>query len=188
MVIKEALLVIDVQNEYFSGLLPVTFPKGSAIKILQAMDAAHAAGMPVVMIQHSNHTPDAKTFRPGTWEWELHPEVKRRYHDALIEKTLPGSFTHTTLDSWLHDQAVTSLVISGYMSQMCCDTTARQAFHKGYAVKFLSDATGTLGITNSAGTISGADLHRAVLVTQAMRFSQVMTAADWIRTLQIKYT
>ncbi len=184
---KEALLVLDVQGEYFTGLLPVTYPKGSFVNILQAMDAAHAAKVPVVVIQHSNRAPDARTFRPGTREWELHPEVKVRLCDALIEKTLPGSFTQTPLDSWLHDHAITSLVISGYMSHMCCDTTARQAFHKGYAVTFLSDATGTLGITNNAGTISGADLHRAVLVTQAMRFSQVMTTSEWIQSLHIDY-
>jgi nicotinamidase-related amidase len=70
------------------------------------------------------------------------------------------------------------------MSQMCCDSTARQAFHNGYGVKFLSDATGTLSVTNRAGTISDADLHRAVLVTQQMRFSQVMTTAEWIRSLK----
>jgi len=181
---KQALLVIDVQNEYFSGKLPVTYPKDSLPNILRAMDAALAAHVPVIVIRHTNHAPDAATFRSKSREWELHPEVDRRPHDLLIEKTLPGSFTNTPLDTWLKDQAVTSLVIAGYMTQMCCDTTARQAFHKGYAVQFLSDATGTLTITNSAGTMKDADLHRAVLVTQQMRFSQVMTTAEWIRSLQ----
>lgn len=185
---NEALLVIDVQGEYFSGLLPVTFPEGSFINILQAMDAANVSGIPVVVIQHSNRAPDAKTFRPGTEEWDLHPEVRRRPHNLQIEKTLPGSFTHTNLDPWLNAHGVTSLVISGYMSHMCCDTTAREAFHKGYTVTFLSDATGTLMIRNNAGTISGADLHRAVLVTQAMRFSRVLTTSEWIQSLNIGYT
>ena len=184
---KEALLVIDVQNEYFSGKLPVTFPHGSLVNILQAMDAAHAAQVPVVVIQHVNHAPDAATFRHGTYGWELHPDVKKRPRDVLIEKTLPGSFSGTTLDTWLRNRGIISVTIAGYMTQMCCDTTARQAFHKGYGVKFLSDATGTLSVTNQAGTISDADLHRAILVTQQMRFSQVMTTAEWIRSLHIEY-
>ena len=184
---KEALLVIDVQNEYFSGKLPVTYPQGSLVNILQAMDAANAAQVPVIVIQHSSHAPDAATFRHGTYGWELHPEVKRRPRDVLIEKTLPGSFTGTSLDTWLRNRGISSVTVAGYMTQMCCDTTARQAFHTGYAVKFLSDATGTLGVTNQAGSIRDADLHRAVLVTQQMRFSQVMTTAEWIRTLPIEY-
>jgi nicotinamidase-related amidase len=66
---------------------------------------------------------------------------------------------------------------------MCCDTTARQAFHRGFAVNFLSDATGTLSVTNTAGTISAIDLHRAILITQQMRFSRVLTTDEWIKKL-----
>ena len=67
------------------------------------------------------------------------------------------------------------------MTQMCCDTTARQAFHRGYAVDFLSDATGTLSVTNAAGTITAGDLHKAVLITQQMLFSRVLPTDEWIR-------
>jgi nicotinamidase-related amidase len=184
---NEALLVIDVQNEYFTGNLPVTYPHGSIVNILQAMDAANAARVPVIVIQHANCAPGAAAFVPGTAGWELHPEVKKRPHDLLVEKALPGSFTGTDLDAWLKEHGIGTLTIVGYMTQMCCDTTARQAFHRGYSVKFLADATGTLAITNSAGTVSDAELHRAILVTQQMRFSQVMTTGEWIRALPIDY-
>jgi nicotinamidase-related amidase len=180
---KEALLVIDVQNEYFTGKLPVTFPQGSFANILRAMDEAHAAHIPVVVIQHASHAVEAATFRYGTPEWDLHPDIARRPRDVLIEKTLPGSFTGTNLDRWLMDHAIVSVTIAGYMTQMCCDTTARQAFQRGYAVKFLSDGTGTLSITNSAGSISDSDLHRAILVTQQMRFSHVMSTEEWVQSL-----
>lgn len=182
---SEALLVIDVQNEYFSGKVPVTYPHGSMIAILQAMDAAHAARMPVIVIQHANRAAGAATFVPGTPGFDLHPEVAKRPHDLLAEKTLPGSFTGTILEAWLKEHAITTVTIAGYMTQMCCDTTARQAFHRGYTVKFLSDATGTLAITNSAGSVTAEELHRAILVTQQMRFSQVMTTRDWIQSLSL---
>ncbi|MDD5143659.1 cysteine hydrolase family protein [Methanoregula sp.] len=184
---SEALLVIDVQDEYFSGKLPVTFPYGSFVNILQAMDAAHAARIPVVVIQHSNRAAGAATFVPGTPGWELRPEIKKRPRDVLVEKSLPGSFTGTNLEAWLKEHTITSVTIAGYMTQMCCDTTARQAFHRGYTVKFLSDATGTLAITNRAGSVSAEELHRAILVTQQMRFSQVMTTQEWIQSLPISY-
>ncbi|MCL4336069.1 MAG: isochorismatase family protein, partial [Candidatus Thermoplasmatota archaeon] len=75
--------------------------------------------------------------------------------------------------------------ITGYMTQMCCDTTARQALHRGYNVEFLSDATGTLDIKNSAGHVSAEDLHKAILVTQESRFSKVMDTNSWIRNIKV---
>ena len=113
---KEALLVIDVQNEYFTGHLPMTFPEG------------------------------------------------------IMEK-------------WLRTGGVSRIAICGYMAQMCCDTTARQSFHLGFQVDFLSDAVGTLAVQNSAGAISATDLHRAVMVTQAMLFARVMKTEEWIRAM-----
>jgi len=180
---KQALLVIDVQNEYFTGKLPVTYPQGSLENIKNAMDRAYESHMPVAVIQHTSPAPEAATFRKGTHEWELHDEIKSCPYDILVEKTLPGSFTGTGLEQWLKDHDVTTVTIAGYMTQMCCDTTARQAFHLGFAVNFLSDATGTLSVTNAAGTISDADLHRAILVTQQMVFSRVMTTNEWIAGL-----
>ena len=76
------------------------------------------------------------------------------------------------------------MTISGYMCQMCCDTTARQAFHRGFKVEFLSDATGTLNVSNYAGKVTGEELHRAILVTQAMRFSEVLNTTDWMARLK----
>ena len=67
------------------------------------------------------------------------------------------------------------------MTQMCCDTTARQAFHRGYNVNFLSGATGTLTITSTVGSVSDEELHRAILVTQAMVFSRVLTVSRWLQ-------
>src|ERR1039458_5727129 len=159
---RRALLVIDVQNEYFTGKLPITYPAGSLANVLSAMDAAREHGVPVVVIQ---------------------PAVASRSHDVLIHKSLPGSFTGTELETWLRERGVETVVIAGYMTQMCCDTTARQAMHLGFGVEFLSDGTGTLAIKNDAGEVSDEELHRAILVTQQMRFSRVMKTGDWIKQL-----
>lgn len=174
---KKALLVIDVQNVYFAGPLCVTCPEGSLRNILTAMDAACAFEVPIVVIQHASSS--MASFKKGSDPWKLHPEVAKRKSDVLIEKTLPGSFTGTPLESWLKARGIDTVVIAGYMTQMCCDTTARQAFHLGFSVEFLSDATGTLGVTNGAGSVTAEELHRAILVTQAMRFGKVMTTREW---------
>jgi nicotinamidase-related amidase len=182
---KRALLVIDVQNEYFTGKLPISYPQQSLEQILAAMKAAHEAGIPIVLIQHSAPQQSA-TFRRESKEWELHPAIAQQPHEILIEKTLPGSFTGTELETWLREHGIETVVISGYMTQMCCDTTARQAFHRGFGVEFLADATGTLAFKNSAGAVSAEELHRAILVSQQIRFSEVLPTAAWIARVEGK--
>ncbi len=181
---KRALAVIDVQNEYFSGKLPVSYPAGSLDKILAAMDAANQENIPVIIVQHTSPQPNAATFRKGSPEWELLSEITQRPHQLHLEKALPGSFTGTELEEWLRRHQIDTLVISGYMTQMCCDTTARQAMHRGFGVEFLSDATGTLAIKNAAGSVTDEELHRAILVTQAMRFSKVLSTAEWLESIK----
>ncbi len=176
----QALLVVDVQNEYFTGRLPTTYPKDSLDNILKAMDHAARVGMPIVVIQHTAPSKDSLTFRRDSDEWKLRPEIEKRKRDVLIEKNLPGSFTGTELEKWLREKGIERVAICGYMAQMCCDTTARQAFHLGFQVDLLSDATGTLSVQNSAGFISDRDLHRAVMVTMAMKFAGVMETEEWI--------
>ena len=182
---KRALFVIDVQNEYFSGMLPITHPHGHLTNILRAMDTAAAHSIPRVVVQHTFPQPDKPFFRRGTPQWKLHSEVLMRPHDLYIEKHLPGSFTATPLESWLRQQAIDTVVIAGYMTHMCCDTTARQAVHRGFTVEFLSDATGTLPLKNAAGKISAEELQRAILCAQQMLLSEVISTDMWCRRIAV---
>ena len=179
---RRALLVIDVQNEYFTGKLPVTHPSGSFDNILKVMDAAARDKMPTAVIQNSAKSPESPVFRKGSREWELHPEIAKRNFDVLIEKNLPDGFTGTILEKWLRDNHIDTVTITGYMTQNCCDTTARRAFHLGFGIEFLSDATGTLSITNEAGSVTAEELHRAILVAQA-RFGRVVATDEWLEQL-----
>jgi nicotinamidase-related amidase len=180
---KRALLVIDVQNEYFSGALPITHPQGHLSNITRAMDAAAARATPLVVVQHTFTQPDKPFFQRGTREWELHPNVRDRAHDLLIEKNLPGSFTGTELESWLRQRGIDTVTIAGYMTHMCCDTTARQAVHRGFTVEFLSDATGTLPLDNTAGKVSAEELQRAILCAQQMLLSEVLSTEAWCQRI-----
>lgn len=180
---KKALLVIDVQNEYFTGKLPVTNSSESLDNILKAMDKSKEKGIPICVIQHTNKTEDAVTFRKDSPEWELHDEVAKRPYDLLIEKNLPGSFTGTNLESWLKSNGITCLTIAGYMTHICCDTTARQAYHLGFSVEFLSDATGTISIKNDVGQVNAEELHKTILVIQGARFSKVLKTSEWIQNV-----
>jgi nicotinamidase-related amidase len=180
--VKRALLVIDVQNEYFTGRVPLTHPPGSLANVLRAMDEAARRQMPVAVIQHAALSPNSPVFRQGSAEWELHPEVARRHRDALIAKNWPDSFHDTGLGDWLKQQGADTVAICGYMTQMCCDTTARRAFHLGYGVEFIADATATLPVDGLAGKVTAEELYRAIVAVQA-RFSSVLTTDDWLKRL-----
>jgi nicotinamidase-related amidase len=182
---KRALLVIDVQNEYFTGKMPVSYPPGSLDHILQAMDSARAHGVPVVVVRHAAKG-DRGVFKEGTEGWNLHKDVAARPADLLVDKNLPSSFAGTDLEKWLRENQIDTLTVTGYMTQMCCDSTAREGFHRGYKVEFLSDATGTLTVGNDSGKVADKDLHNSVLVTQASMFSKVMDTANWIKKLDEK--
>lgn len=180
---NRALLVIDVQNEYFTGALPITHPVGHLGRILRAMDEARGAGVPTVVVQHAFPQPDAPFFRRGTPGWELHPEVASRPREHHVEKALPGSFTGTDLERWLRERGVDTVTVAGYMTHMCCDTTAREAMHRGFGVEFLSDATGTLPVKNAAGEVTAEELQRSILCAQQMMISEVVETEAWLERL-----
>lgn len=182
---KRALLVIDAQNEYFEGgLLPITHPHAHLDNVLRVMDAATDARVPVVVVQHAFTQPEIPFFKRGTHGWELHPEVASRPRDHRIEKGLPGSFTGTGLEEWLRARGIDTVTVAGYMTHMCCDTTARQAAHLGLRVEFLGDATGTLAVKNSAGEVNAEELHRSTLCAQQMMISEVLDVDQWLARLR----
>jgi nicotinamidase-related amidase len=183
---KRALIVIDVQNEYFEqGAFPISDPprETSLANIGRAMDAAAARGVPVIVVRHGSTDAGAASFAPGSETWQLHPEIERRSRDHLIEKELPGSFTGTPLGDVLDAAEIDTVSITGYMTHMCVDTTARQAAHRGMAVEILNDATGSLSLENSGGSASGEELHRATLVAQGQFFADVLSTDEWVAKL-----
>jgi nicotinamidase-related amidase len=183
---KRALIVIDVQNEYFDGgALPITDPPPtqSLVNIGRAMDKAAERGVPTVVVRHTEQDPDAGMFREGSDGWLLRREVDERPRNHLVEKSLPGSFTDTTLADILASNGIDTVSIVGYMTHMCVDTTARQAAHRGLSVEILSDATGTLALENSGGGATGEELHRSTLVAQGQFFADIVSTDEWLSRL-----
>jgi nicotinamidase-related amidase len=143
------------------------------------MDAATRAEIPVVVVRQTAPA-GSPVFAPDSAGAELHPVVAERPSDLLMEKTLPSSFAGTGLAEWLTERGVDTVVIAGYMTQNCDESTARDAVHRGFAVEFLSDATGTLKLANQAGSVEAKALHEAVLVVMQSRFAAVATTEEWI--------
>jgi nicotinamidase-related amidase len=182
---RRALIVIDVQNEYFGGGMPIEYPPvaTSLPNILQAMDAARDAGVPVVVIQHD--APEASPiFAKGSPGWQLHVDVAGRRRDHLINKVQASSFAGTDLAAWLAAREVDTVTIAGYMTHNCDAATIYEASHMGLGVEFLADATGSLPYENGAGKASAEEIHRVFSTVFHSSFAAVASTADWIAAVR----
>ena len=137
--------------------------------------------VPIVIVQHTSKK--GSHFVRGTQGWELRSEVSGFASAHHIEKSFPGSFTGTDLEDWLRKNGIDTITICGYMTHMCCDTTSRQAYHRGFTVEFLSDATGTLDLVSPEGTVDAETVHKAFLAAQASQFSRVLRTEEWLKAL-----
>jgi nicotinamidase-related amidase len=182
---KRALIVIDVQNEYVTGNLPIEYPpvQDSLYNIGRAMDAARAAGVPVIVVQ--NRAPEnAPLFAAGSPGWQLHPAVGDRARDHYLQKTLPSAFAETGLAQWLAERAIDTLTVAGYMTHNCDASTIFHALHAGLTVEFLADASGAVPYENEAGKASAEEIHRVFSVVFHSRFAAVLSTDEWIAAVQ----
>ena len=142
------------------------------------MDAAARNGDAVIVIRQNG---PGDLFAIGSPTWAVRPEVLDRPHDVLIDKTLPGAFTGTALEQWLAAREIRHVTIAGYMTNVCCDTTARQAFHLGLGVTFLHDATGVPAMPGVDGApIAAPRLHAAALAALGMVGIELASTQEWI--------
>ncbi|WP_175853170.1 cysteine hydrolase family protein [Burkholderia anthina] len=181
---RRALIVIDVQNEYVTGNLPIEYPPvdASLANVGRAIDAAHAAGVPVIVVQHVAPA-GAPIFAPGTDGVALHPVVAGRPYAHLIVKAQASAFAGTDLAAWLAAHGVDTLAVAGYMTHNCNASTVYHAVHAGLNVEYLADATGALPYENEAGTVSAEEIHRAYTVVFQSNFAAVMSTDAWIAGL-----
>ena len=181
---RRALIVIDVQNDYVGGKLPIEFPpvELSLANIGRAMDAAKATAIPVVVVQ--NILPgSAPIMAKGSHGAELHVTVTERGWDHYILKNLPSAFAGTGLEEWLRERQIDTLTIVGYMTHNCDLSTVVHGLHSGFAMEFLSDATGSLPYANRAGAATAEEIHRVITVVMQSRFAAVMTTGEWLDIL-----
>lgn len=182
---RRALIVIDVQNEYFTGQLPVEYPPVdvSLPNILKAMDTAQAAAIPVVMVQHD--APETSpVFARGSHGWQLHPAVAERPVSHTVNKTRASVFTGTDFAQWLAGNGIDTLTVVGYMTHNCNASTIFEAAHRGLNVEFLSDATGALPYRNAAGAASAEEIHRVFSTVFHSNFAAVASTQDWIHAVE----
>lgn len=157
---RRALIVVDVQNDYAGGELPIEFPdvQDSLRNIGTVMDAARAAAIPVVVVQNIL-PPNAPFMAEGSAGVALHEIVASRPYDHYVSKKLPSAFAGTDLEAWLHQHAIDTVTVIGYMTHNCNLSTMLHAFHSGFAVEFISDASGSVPYENRAGRATAEEIH-----------------------------
>jgi nicotinamidase-related amidase len=163
---ETALLIIDAQQEYFAPIGKIVLPDGpqAITRIAKALEWARSRRVPVFHIVHESRRPNATTFVPGSPALAIHPAVTPQAGEPVIQKHLPGSFTNTPLEEALRTRGVERVIVSGFMTQMCCDTTTREAAHRGFKVTLLSDATAAMDVKGPDGVVIPHDLiHRTHL-------------------------
>lgn len=184
---RRALVVVDVQQEYFDGPLQIQHPprEESLANVTRAMDVAIEHELPVVVVQHE-YPEGAPVFAVGSAGWALHPEVEKRLQTSWkrVTKDKGSVFAGTDVAEWLAGQGVDTITVAGFMTNNCDIATAVEAEGLGLAAEVLSDATGAIHLANEMGKVPAEVLHEVLLVLLHSNFAAVGTTEAWVTAVQ----
>ena len=171
---KEALLIIDVQNDYFpGGANELSHPLEAEKRIQKLIAESRTCGRLVVYIQHFN-PPDDTFFLEGTFGAEISERIRPQPGDKVIIKRYPNSFLETELDAYLKSLQVDTLVVCGMMTHMCVDTTVRAAMDYGYRVRLVADACATMDLVLNGETIPAETVQKAFIAAMDGVFATIV--------------
>ncbi len=174
---KSALLVVDMQQFFLDPGSPTFACGGAAIlpTLKRVVGSFRKAGRPVIFTRHVHHPDDLDSGIMGWWwegmclegspESEIHPELAPRRNEKVILKHRYSAFYNTDLETVLRCLKVEDLVITGVMTNLCCESTARDAYYRDYRVFVPADGTGTIN----------EEMHLASLLNLAYGFAFVTT-------------
>ena len=180
---KTALILIDIQNDYFPGGKMELVGMVNAATVARAvLDQFGKAASPIFHIQHISTRPTATFFLPNTIGAEIHESVKPLEGEQVIVKHYPNSFRETELHDLLKQQNIEQLVICGAMSHMCIDTTTRAAFDLGYKSIVISDACATKELLYNDLKVPAEHVHAAYMAGLNGMFATVSNFDDVVLT------
>jgi nicotinamidase-related amidase len=189
---RTALINIDLQNCFVENS-PIAAPDGRVI--LERMNALAAAcrkagilvihtsivfrpdGSNMGVFRHFNPHADSGILNKGAESAELHPELVVDERDILLDKPRFGAFHGTDLELILRSRGIDSIIIGGVATNICCETTAREATVRDFRVFFLSDGTATVPM----GDASAEELQKATCATLGFLFAEVLTVDEMLR-------
>jgi nicotinamidase-related amidase len=178
---KTALVLIDIQNDYFPG---------GAMEVEGSLEAGRNAqsvlahfrirGLPVVHIQHVSTRPGATFFLPESPGVAIHESVQPLPQETVLEKNYPNAFRETPLLDLLKQNEVGRLVIAGMMTHMCVDSTVRAAFDHGFRCLLLGDACATRSLSFQDVNVPAQQVHAAFLAALGSVYAKVVAADEFL--------
>ncbi len=181
---KTALLLIDIQNDYFDeGKNPLVNSLSASLKARELLSYFRKVNLPVIHIQHISVRPGAAFFLPGTLGAQTHKNVHPVEGETVIEKHYPNSFRETILINKLTELKVESVVLCGMMTHMYVDATTRAAFDLGFKCWLADDACATKELTFQEMIIPAAHVHAAFLAALKGTYARVLSTEDIVAEL-----
>ncbi|MEN5094166.1 cysteine hydrolase family protein [Pseudomonas protegens] len=178
---KQALIVIDIQNDYFAhGKWPLVGVDAAADNAARLIQAFRQKAQPVVHIRHEFTSDSAPFFTPGSEGAHLHPKVLNRADEPVVLKHFVNSFRETELQAILQQQGINELVIVGNMSHMCVEGTARAAADLGYPVQVIHDACATLDLEFNGQRVPAAQVQSTVMSALAFAYANVLSTEEFL--------
>lgn len=176
---KRALVLIDIQNDYFpGGAMEVVGATEAAAQAAKLLAAFRAKSLPVVHVQHISVRPGATFFLPGTPGVEIHESVRPAPGEPVFQKNFPNSFRETKLLDHLRGAGISRLVIAGMMTHMCIDATTRAAADLGFACSLAHDACATRALSFNGVKVDAANVQAAYLAALNGIYARVLPTEE----------
>ncbi len=180
---KTALLVIDIQKDYFpSGKMPLENPETAAKNAYTLLQCFREHGGLHVHIQHVSTRPGATFLLPGDRGTDIHDLAAHFEGEPLVQKHYPNAFRETHLLDLLRGWGVERVIICGMMTHLCVDATARAAADLGFKVILAADACATRALTFGNRTVPAEQVQAAFLAA-LQSYGQVLTVEQIITQL-----
>src|SRR4051812_46012437 len=165
--------MIDCQNTYTQGVMELDGVQSALDEAAALLDRARSAGIPIIHIQHSDGPGSLYDIEGKSGA--IVAQVAPREGEPVVVKQYPNSFVQTDLDERLKTLGASNLVLAGFMTHMCVNSTARGAFNLGYAPTVVAAATATRALPGVSGeSVSAASMQSASLAAVADLFAVVV--------------
>ena len=177
-----ALLLIDIQNDYFpGGTITLSGIEQAADNAARLLAQFRKRGDAVYHVQHIATRPEAGFFLPDTHGAEINPSVAPQAGESVTRKNFPNAFRATALAETLGQRPVDELVLVGAMSHMCIDASTRAAFDLGFKCVVAHDACATRDLTFDGKTIKASDVHASFMAALGSVYARLATSAELLR-------
>lgn len=173
---KSTLIMIDCQNTYTRGVMELAGVHAALDEAAVLLDRARSAGIPIIHVQHSDGP--GSLYDVEGESGAIVTQVAPRDGEAVVVKQYPNSFVQTDLDDKLRALGAENLVLAGFMTHMCVNSTARGGFNLGYAPTVVAAATATRSLPGVGGdAVPAAVMQSASLAGMADLFAIVVPGA-----------